>query len=593
MDWMTALVLAYIFLGLGAVAAVVRYAARRVRWPQLMTVPNILLFFVFLGAFVLYMPVYRPMFGKGLWETVKAVVVSAQNALRLFVLDGDFVFLQQHTPRPDDALYTAYSTLMAVLLVVAPILTAGALLTIIKHIFTYSRYKNSLLTCREVCVFSELNDRSLVLAEDMKNNDGRRLIVFAGVLDNGGDDRFQNLEQAKRMGAVLFRQGITTLRLAPRRLMHKPLSLFVIGDVQMENANCTLELLARYHDRDNTAVYTFAADTESELLLASADKGAVKVRRINEVQSLISRTLYDTGEQIFRTAAPTADGGKKITALVLGLGQHGTEMALALPWFCQMDGYEVEIHAYDCLPNAAASFEALCPELMDERYNGAPFTEEEATYTLRLHGGIDVTGQDFLGHLDGLPPVTYVFSALGDDERNITTAVRLRTYFERKGYNPLIQAVVYSTKKKEALAHVTNFKCQPYNIELIGDRHTCYSEAVILDSEVEEAAKARHLRWGDEESFWKYEYNYRSSMASAIHHKMKILCGIPGADLPPEQRQEANRWALRRLEHRRWNAYMRSQGYVHAPKRNDLAKTHHCLVPFGQLSPADQEKDDD
>ena len=38
---------------------------------------------------------------------------------------------------------------------------------------------------------------------------------------------------------------------------------------------------------------------------------------------------------------------------------------------------------------------------------------------------------------------------------------------------------------------------------------------------------------------------------------------------------------------------MRSEGYVFAPKRNDLAKTHPCLIEFDKLTLEEQEKDDD
>lgn len=43
---------------------------------------------------------------------------------------------------------------------------------------------------------------------------------------------------------------------------------------------------------------------------------------------------------------------------------------------------------------------------------------------------------------------------------------------------------------------------------------------------------------------------------------------------------------------------MRSEGYVYGGTveksgRNDLAKTHNCLVPFDALPIAEQKKDDD
>lgn len=57
---------------------------------------------------------------------------------------------------------------------------------------------------------------------------------------------------------------------------------------------------------------------------------------------------------------------------------------------------------------------------------------------------------------------------------------------------------------------------------------------------------------------------------------------------------EENR-TIAELEHKRWNAYMRSEGYVyvHGEKRNDMAKIHHLMIPFNELPPKEQEKDID
>ena len=129
-------------------------------------------------------------------------------------------------------------------------------------------------------------------------------------------------------------------------------------------------------------------------------------------------------------------------------------------------------------------------------------------------------------------------------------------------------------------------------LQINGDIKTSYSKDVILRSEVEVKAKERHLLWDAEHLFWDYEYNYRSSLASAIHHKMKIELGIPYADVPPEKRPYEERELLRKLEHCRWSAYVRSEGYTFGEVRNDLAKKHPCLIPYEQLSDKDKEKDD-
>ena len=104
------------------------------------------------------------------------------------------------------------------------------------------------------------------------------------------------------------------------------------------------------------------------------------------------------------------------------------------------------------------------------------------------------------------------------------------------------------------------------------------------------------MKWGEEEAFWQYEYNYNSSVASAIHMKARVKCGIAGADKKEEELTETERVTIENLEHRRWNAYMRSEGFVYSgspekSSRNDLAKMHHDLVDYSALAPEERRKD--
>jgi hypothetical protein len=169
-------------------------------------------------------------------------------------------------------------------------------------------------------------------------------------------------------------------------------------------------------------------------------------------------------------------------------------------------------------------------------------------------------------------------------------------YFERMKIHPVIQAIVYNSQQKKALEGIRNYRGQAYDIAFIGDVESSYTEDVIIDSELEEDALKRHLKWGREEEFWTYEYNYRSSVASAIHLKARIKCGIPGADKKEEDLSEEERGIFEALEHRRWNAYMRAEGYVFSgstdkSSRNDLAKMHHDLVDYSSLTDEEKRKD--
>jgi hypothetical protein len=104
--------------------------------------------------------------------------------------------------------------------------------------------------------------------------------------------------------------------------------------------------------------------------------------------------------------------------------------------------------------------------------------------------------------------------------------------------------------------------------------------------------KENAIREG-EESFWNNDYNYRSSIASALHFQFKKALNIPGIKKDPDKRTEDERTFCAIMEHQRWNAYVRSEGYVKADSRDKLVKTHHLLVPFDELPYSEQRKDDD
>ena len=402
------------------------------------------------------------------------------------------------------------------------------------------------------------------------------------------------VERARELHATCFKKDILAINFKAHSAKAQ-IVFYAIGEDETENINQALKLIELYKQRDNTRLFVFASRVDSELLLTKADKGKLKVRRVNEVRSLVNRILFEKGHELFENAKKLPDGDKKISAVLVGLGKHGTEMLKALSWYCQMDGYHIEIDAFDADEKAEDKFMALAPELMSEKYNGV-IIPEEAEYSIRIHSGFDVTTKSFADEIAKLTDATYVFVALGSDEMNIRAAVDLRMLFERMKIKPAIQAVIYSTDEKEALKGITNYRKQAYDVEFIGDRNTSYSEKVIMSSELEEDALQRHLKWGNEEEFWQYEYNYNSSVASAIHMKARIACGIPGAAKKDEDLTDEERKIVETLEHRRWNAYMRSEGYIYSgssekSSRNDLAKMHHDLVDYSSLAEEEKRKD--
>ena len=565
---------------------------------RLLTPSRILFGGVIASSSVLYLPILFSAFEGKNGSGFDKVVASLYQMIRMFIIEGDFEYVADNVSKDAGVNPVAYTALFSVLFFVAAVLTFGFVMSFFRNVSAYRRYFSYFR--RDVFVFSQLNEKSYMLAQSLSGTKGR-LLVFTNVDDRLQEQGDELVEKVKELGAVCFQKDIVAMNFAAHK-KNREMNFFLISEDQTENVDQTIKLLQTLANREKANLYVFSTQVEAEMLLTRAynelaDNTKVKVRRINEVQSLILNNLYENGyEKLFQSAYDDGTDVKKINAVVIGMGQHGTEMTKALTWACQMDGYLPEIHTFDIDPMAEERFAAQCPELI--AFSGKLDIPGETTYTLGIHSGVNVDTVTFDRLVAALPRTTYVFVALGNDEKNIATAVKLRSLFAGLGYEPPIQAVVYDSDKSKALEGITNYRNQSYNIDFIGDRRTSYSEQVILNCDIEKMALGRHMKWGKEHQFWQYNYNYKSSIASVVHKKLREECDIPGVKVAPDQRTQEQLWAIRIMEHRRWNAYMRSEGYQYSgsdkpESRNDLAKRHHCLIPFDRLSVKDKEKDDD
>jgi hypothetical protein len=131
----------------------------------------------------------------------------------------------------------------------------------------------------------------------------------------------------------------------------------------------------------------------------------------------------------------------------------------------------------------------------------------------------------------------------------------------------------------------------------------------------------------DKKQYYSFEYNQRSSITKHIHEALRFKlyqsklmdkdvlksavndpeffifdtiednfadCLVDAIKKDPDGTKEIDpepKLALGCIEHIRWNAYMRTEGYSYALNRNDLAKQHPNLLPVQYLSIQDIRKD--
>lgn len=557
---------------------------------------------VIVAGVLLYIPAY---YGYlycvecvgGIGQFLKAVLMAVYSTVRLFMCDGDFSVV--HDSGMDGGVVPCYVGFLSLLQVAAPALTAGAIAFVLSNLFSGVKYWMS--RGKDILVFSELNEGSLNLAQDLKKNHSKSAVLFAGFDPEKTSDELK--KKARDMDAILFTKDVTELPL-DKHSEERSIWFFAIAQDEQTNISHGLQLVKKYGNRERTNLYVFADSKESEALFSTQHAKKIVVRRVSLVRSAINRMLYDEGVKLFNGAAVQPDGKKIITAVVVGMNKYGNLMAKTLTWFCQMEGYHFRLYLFDPRRDGEDRFTMECPELMHEDYNGI-VAPGKSSYTIKYYSGVRPNTKTFADHIAALKDVTYVLVDQGRDDRNVETAMTLRMLFARSGEKPEIQVAIGSSEKKAALK---DLKCmgKPYDLTFLGDTESCYTESVILNSDIEANGLRVHMQYcagkdGEKPteeqkeqhrmSFWGDEYNYRSSVAAAIAGKVRKELGIGGADKLETEWTDDERKVLQPLEHRRWNAYMRSEGYVLGKGKNHLARTHDLLIDYSALPEKEKIKD--
>ena len=521
------LVLGISFLG-GLFATIRPYKRRR-----LLSFTTIIPFGLFFAGWLMYFAAYYcGTSGEGdltSGNLLRSVFMSAFHALKLFALDGGYASIVARTSGFGDY-HLAYEIFFALLYSFGAVATLTAFVTIVKNLSAKLKYYLKRVTFwKKVHVFSCLTEESLAIACSLVTTRGmnpikaflfqfkKPVIVFTDISRRGTDGEL--IERAKEIGSILFHKDIGTIKFCGLNHVY-----YVMGDDEGEKLRQANEL-SRHYDNSRNRLYVFSESVQSEMFLNGLDLKNMKLVRINAIQSLVYRSLYDNGVRLFQNAAVTKDsnGDKVISAVIVGLGMYGKEMLKALTWYCQMDGYRLKINAYDSDADAEKKLRLSCPDMMamsDKQIEG------DSYYSINIHK-FDIEDPTFYDHLATITDVSYVFVCLGDDERNAKMAKSIRELYSglknAKGYfkdrlpgTPDIETVIYDTSIKEKLGMTwsdktigasdkevdggKNFKKQPYRIHVIGDLKSFYSARTLTSDDSDEliqAAMGVHLRWAE------------------------------------------------------------------------------------------------
>jgi len=435
-------------------------------------------------------------------------------------------------------------------------------------------------------IITPYSNQALYLAKSIRQKEDSEVIVLSNEPIATTDILYKNLRD---LSCEIINADVIDFEAYMKKDADVGNTFFLIGEDSELNCLSAMEI-SKKADKDDR-IFLDAKGMGPELLIDSmCNQNGMYIRRINKERNLIYRNLYKNS--LF-DKAQTIDDEKVITVVIIGLDEFGMEMLKACIWCGQMNGYVLRIHVIDDSEDAEDRFYYEAPEVRER--NGLPRSGEDY-YEITFHNGVKTETTQFCKVLYNIESPSWIFVSKDSSIKNLETAIKCREIFARQtlknDYMPLhysdsiqvpfIQVVTGNDDVSLVLNEngLENYRKQKYGIEAIGNISDLWAIDNVCAYDLENIALKAHLKWGDKESFEKHEYNRRASLATAIHKKYRDIF-YPDADVMKDI-----------LEHRRWNAYMRStEGYSFGLIRDDLAKQHNCLIKYNDLSRVEKNKD--
>ena len=523
---------------------------------------------VFLALLAILLPLYYHTDEFPSEGIVRPVMTAILHALRVFILDGDFDFVIKTIGEHSPIVTVGFLSYVGLLYLIAPLMTISNIMSLFKNFWDALRYR--FVWFRNVYILSELNKKSVALAKSIRNDHLKAAIVFADVLERNGETDAELLRQADELKAICLKRDISSVNFLSKKGI---VELFLISNDESQNVSQAVKITTAINrhcpkkgeKKRNIKIFTFSTQPSApyiidsikydNLVARSGEYGeeSFKLRRINEKQQLIWNTVPKM--KVFEIADRHE---KTLSVMIVGFGNYGKEFFKMLAWYCQFEGYQLQINIIDKQGNpekAKNDLEALinreCPELLKKNRCTAA---GEAHYDIEAYAGVDVKSSDLdeLLLYDGseqekietanrLKRTNLVIVALGDDDINIEISIRLRSLFDRvngvkankkfdwKDEVVEIYSIVYDDQKCSILYNeesadrdariLVNHKDIPYHIHFIGSMSSQYNYHNIYDAQLEKSAYDHHTGWVDIEERIYNEWLANDDFANLDNHE--------------------------------------------------------------------------
>ncbi len=307
-----------------------------------------------------------------------------------------------------------YQAVLIILHSVAPLFTIGITLSFFEGKFSAALYRFR-AGFRDSHIFSDVNERTLCLAESIYAADPKSVLVFLG-----------DSEKLEELAERIHQVGGYILDAAPSEVRHslkKTRTYYLLKPSSDHNLKDAIALFEKYDKigGEHIKVWLYAKDEISSVIFDNLDE-KIDIRLINE-ERLISMGLM----QSYPLYRGVQNG--KLVFLLLGAGHIGLEILRTALWCSRFgDGITTEFHVMDLNADyAAQKFEKTCPGMAKQ-------------YNITFYNA-DVETAAFTELLKKIHP-TYVVATLGQEQRNIAACLEMRRIYGFDGQFPLIHVLI-------------------------------------------------------------------------------------------------------------------------------------------------------
>lgn len=431
-----------------------------------------------------------------------------------------------------------------------------------------------------VYIFTKLNNKALLLADDIKQKHKKSIILLC-IDDPNATDEDKKLEQtASEKGYIIFptynNDGVSMLC---KKFKLNPIYLFAISKYDYENVIFTQEFVQQIKEVkniDHIKLYTFIKNKEYEDLFLKEIYMNFDIHIINE-NDLVSRQLFN--KFILNSCI---EDSNVLTVCIAGFTEFSEELYKNVTFLGQCHGVKLKIILIEeGIKDKSAIFFQQNPEI------------EKCAEFIFLD--LKQNSKGFYDYFNlNMKNINTVIIVNGD----FRTSAELSRICSCQMLSTRICA--YSKNQKEdSLLIQTNIQKEVLSF---GSEKEIYTEDIIINETLDQLAKEVHNYYrqmypGTEPWNRISLFDKQSSRALALHMQSKLysigLNYVKGGNTTLFEKEIQDTEVLEKLsrgEHLRWNAYSFANGWrtmkdyqTQERNKDTIKKTHSCLVDWDDL----------